>query len=277
VGSAFSDARDVIQVRLDKGEKVELTAPPAEDSPWRKVAPPAGEFRWVFAKFVEREDGAGPDAEYGEPEDEQPVGAAEPRTRDVRLASAARATAPNQPPAQKPNVSSEAGRAAELAKIDLELSAMVVEETSAWSFAELKQRADAVLSHAQSGAERGQARILVDKLARFEDIKQRHDANRQAADGGGPVSGMPVRAIDPRYDGVGRIAPVVSQRPGAPQYALVDGTNTVVSFLTPAPGVNLRPYVDRQVGVNGQRGFMTDLRREHISVQRVTLMDVQRR
>jgi hypothetical protein len=152
---------------------------------------------------------------------------------------------------------------------------MVVEETSAWSFADLKQRAEAVLSHAQSAAERGQARIVIDKLARFEDIKQRHDASRAPEDGA--LASMPVRAIDPRYDGVGRIAPVVSQRPGAPQYALVDGSNTVVSFLTPAPGVNLRPYVDRQVGVNGQRGFMTDLRREHISVQRVTLIDSVRR
>jgi hypothetical protein len=151
-----------------------------------------------------------------------------------------------------------------------------VEDISAWSFADLNQRADAVLSHAQSGAERGQARLLVDKLARFEDIKQRHDASRPAEDGA-PLANMPGRAIDPRYDGVGRIAPVISQRPGAPQYALVDGTNTVVSFLTPAPGVNLRPYVDRQVGVNGQRGFMTDLRREHISVQRVTPMDTVRR
>jgi len=270
VGSAFSNARDVIQVRLEKGEKVELVAPAAEDSPWRKVAPPAGEFRWVFAKFVEREDGAGPDADYGEPEDEQPLAESQRRARDVRLASAA-----NQSPAQKANLATESGRAAELAKIDLELSAMVVEETSAWSFAELTQRAEAVLSHAQSAAERGQARIMIDKLARFEDIKQRHDASRAPQDGA--LASTPVRAIDPRYDGVGRIAPVVSQRPGAPQYALVDGSNTVVSFLTPAPGVNLRPYVDRQVGVNGQRGFMTDLRREHISVQRVTLMDSVRR
>ncbi len=42
VGSAFSDARDVIQVRLDEGEKVEVldSHGPAKDSPWCKIAPP---------------------------------------------------------------------------------------------------------------------------------------------------------------------------------------------------------------------------------------------
>ncbi len=76
---------------------------------------------------------------------------------------------------------------------------------------------------------------------------------------------------------MGRLAPVISQRPGAPQFALIDASNAVVSFITPAPGVNLRPYVDKQIGVNGQRGYRTDLQREHINVQHVTLVDVQRR
>ena len=55
VGSTFSDVRDVIQVRLEKGEQVALVDSPASDSPWCKIAPPAGEFRWVFSKFVDSE------------------------------------------------------------------------------------------------------------------------------------------------------------------------------------------------------------------------------
>jgi hypothetical protein len=87
----------------------------------------------------------------------------------------------------------------------------------------------------------------------------------------------PAAPVDPRFDGVGRLAPVISQRSGAPQFALVDGANSVISFVTAAPGVNLRPYVDKHVGVNGQRAYMTDLGRQHINVQRVTVLDVQRR
>ena len=54
---------------------------------------------------------------------------------------------------------------------------------------------------------------------------------------------------------------------------MVDNANAVISFITPAPGVNLRLYVDHYVGVNGQRGYMTDLQKQHINVQRVTVLD----
>ena len=58
VGSRFSDVRDVIQVRLDRGEEVEIIeiktlTTGGQSEQWCKIAPPAGEFRWVFGKFVD--------------------------------------------------------------------------------------------------------------------------------------------------------------------------------------------------------------------------------
>ena len=55
VGSRFSDVRDVIQVRLDRGEEVEIIEiktlmTGGQSEQWCKIAPPAGEFRWVFGK-----------------------------------------------------------------------------------------------------------------------------------------------------------------------------------------------------------------------------------
>jgi uncharacterized protein YraI len=291
VGSAFSDVRDVIQVRLDQGEKVELFGPPASDSPWCKIAPPSGEFRWVFSKYVDQGGGADV-ARAGE--DEMPTdesSAPERPERGVRLASGSRE-------AESPTDETDAGGSAaalqssggsgspalqrEIDRIELELSAMVVEETSAWLFDPLQKRAEALMDEAQTPLDRGRVRVLLTKLARFEDIKQRHLASRNAPGGTGrgsiPVAGSDLhRGEAPRFDGVGRLAPVISEKVGGPQYALVDPSNAVISFITAAPGVNLRPYVDKYVGVNGQRGYMTDLHRQHISVQRVTLLDVQRR
>jgi SH3-like domain-containing protein len=286
VGSAFSDVRDVIQVRLEKGEKLEFIEPPSADSPWCKVAPPAGEFRWIFSKFVDSEfsaEVAGSERDdAAEPADDETRPTRTPGA-DIQLASDAQAVEPKPRAAarrgERHDISTPVARERELNRIDLELSAMVIEEVTAWSFAELKQRADAVLTAAQTPAERGQARVLVDKIVRFDDIKQRQDALRRApqeAENPAAVAG-PRQVTDPRFDGVGRLAPVISQRAGAPQYALVDGTNNVVSFISPAPGVNLRPYVNQQVGVNGQRAYMNDLGRQHINVQRVTLVDVLRR
>ena len=65
VGSGMSDVRDVIQVRLDRGEQVEIletrslmTAGHAEA--WCKITPPSGEFRWVFGKLVDSNSGGAP-------------------------------------------------------------------------------------------------------------------------------------------------------------------------------------------------------------------------
>ena len=126
------------------------------------------------------------------------------------------------------------------------------------------------------------ARVLLDKLVRFEAVKRRHDSLRNGPTGAAAATpAVATIAIpgprDPRYDGVGKLLPVVTQKTGGPQYALFDPTGAVLSFVTPAPGVNLRPYVDKNVGVNGQRGYLPELQRQHVSVQRVTLLDVQRR
>jgi SH3-like domain-containing protein len=294
VGSAFSDVRDIIQVRLDKGEKVELIESQSTQSAWCKIAPPAGEFRWIFSKFVDREipvdvaqdereasgDPASPDSPSGDR-----------RERGVRLASGAREVDSQTArptdrdatgPSDRREAAGESGPQRELDSIEVELSAMIAQEVSAWSFAEIERRAEGILKDAQTPIERGRAHVLLDKLARFNDIKQRNDAIRRAqeetAGRGGPAAGSaPRRHDDPRFDGVGRLAPVVSQKVGDPQYALVDSSNAVISFVTPAPGVNLRPFVDKYVGVNGQRGYLTELQRQHISVQRVTVLDVQRR
>src|SRR5262249_29701154 len=157
----------------------------------------------------------------------------------------------------------------ELDRIDLELSIIVAEDISHWSFADLHTRAERAVSAARDSLERGRARMLLGKIARFDDIKRRHDELRTAAvsaAGRQALGGQsPRRMDDPRFDGVGRLTGVVSQKTGSPQYALVDAGNNVLSFVTPAPGVNLRPFLDKYVGVNGQRGYLTDLQRQHIS------------
>jgi hypothetical protein len=61
VGSHVRDAQDVVQVRLSRGESVRVLG--AERLPaagargtaaWFRIAPPAGEFRWVHLEYVDR-------------------------------------------------------------------------------------------------------------------------------------------------------------------------------------------------------------------------------
>lgn len=55
VGSSVSPARSAVQVMLHRDERVRLLPAAATDDPrWVRIAPPAGEFRWVAAESVSR-------------------------------------------------------------------------------------------------------------------------------------------------------------------------------------------------------------------------------
>ena len=66
---------------------------------------------------------------------------------------------------------------------------------------------------------------------------------------------------------------MVSPRPNAPTYALLNSDREVVAFITPAPGVNLKAMVGRQVGISGQRGYLPELRKPHITALRAMALD----
>jgi hypothetical protein len=80
-------------------------------------------------------------------------------------------------------------------------------------------------------------------------------------------------ATEALYDAVGTLKPVVSRREQAPRYALVDDHGDVVTFVTASADVNLQPYIGKRIGVRGNRGFMPEYRRAHVTASRVTPLE----
>jgi len=327
VGSRFSDIRDVIQVRLHRGEVVELldaqpSGPNLEAKGWYKIAPPSGEFRWVFGKYVDADyphDGlrktadshgaagrgtaAGADT-AGSPAADAPVASAERRSRKARHGEALSWATARKPSgstaieteaeadegedasqASAPRTASPEEYQAALQAIDLELSTMVVEEPTVWTFDTLRQRTQLLLSQAETALERGRARWLLSRINRFADIKERYDAlaslradtertSRQYASQSSRQSPAD-RSSDAagRFDAVGRLVEVSSSKTAAPRFALLDESGHVRCYVSPAPGVNLRYYVGRQVAMNGTRGYMPEQRAQHLMARHVSLMD----
>ncbi len=287
VGSRFSDVRDVIQVRLRKGEVVEILEAPrgAGPSAWFKIAPPSGEFRWVSAKFLDPDyprDGIRKNADGSETriapsdsEDVSPTGRRDPNVGSGSLGARS---------GKQRSLSAEEFEK-ELERVDLELSVMVIEDPRVWSFDSLRERSNMLLDQAQTAVERGRARLLANKIARFDDIKQRQDAVLAMRDNvdrrtqtlarlrPGESDENAKYEIDDRFDGVGRLTQVVSPKAGAPRYALADKDGSVRCYVTPAPGVNLHYFVGRDVGVNGTRGFMPEQRTSHIMARHVTPLE----
>ncbi|MCE5266718.1 MAG: SH3 domain-containing protein [Planctomycetaceae bacterium] len=265
VGSRFSNIREEVQVRLRKGEKVEILETPAntgrDEETWFKIAPPAGEFRWVLAKYldVSVSDNRGADADGN-------VSSRPPRRRALS--------------AKEFEI--------EFGQTELELSAMVLEEPATWSFSELRERANWLLDEAQTPAQRGRARLLANRIARFDNIRQRQESVLAMRDDPTArdryVAGLPPREsrrdgpaplfeTDGRYDGVGQLTEVASPKPGTPRYALSNDRGEVLCYITPTPDVNLHDYVGRRVGVVGTRGFMVEQHAGHITARHITPLD----
>jgi hypothetical protein len=266
VGSRLSQSRDVVQVRLHKGESVEILETPRDsgEEAWLKIAPPSGEFRWVAAKYLD-------------------VGSLQvaETPRNGRQAAEPATDAPPKRSTAVPSLSPTEFQQ-EMERVELELSVILLDPPSTWSFDSLRERADVLFSAAQTAVERGQAKLLAEKIARFDNIRRRQDAvfaMRDKADRAGRRHGRPGdrdnNDIDGRFDGIGQLTQVVSPKVGAPRYALIDHAGDVRCYVTPAPGVHLQDYIGRNVGVIGTRGYMPEQHASHIMVRHVTPLEGQ--
>jgi hypothetical protein len=195
-----------------------------------------------------------------------------------------------------------------IAELEIALSQTVVLPTEHWQFGPLRAASEEMLAAANSPGEKAQLREVLERIAEFERIQQNRlspasvaeaprtqnppaqptapaadptrdltgmvdelrDRVRADLEGKPAAGGGDQFAEEPLYDAVGRLKPVVSKRENAPQFALVDERGDVISFVTPAPDLNLSRYVGQRIGVNGSRGFMPEYRRAHVTAARVT-------
>lgn len=323
VGSRLSSQRDVVQVRLKQGERVKILGQDDRDGGvWYKIAPPAGEFRWMQARDLGLEalapKSADAAADYVTTTDERyavrtvageevaPIAApplAPVTTTPVTSSSAAppkpadqwtpaKSPIPNAdvtpiagaPPTAAP--ASTAEIAARLQQLELQLSRMVAEPPATWNIAPLEQSAEQLLAGAQTLEDRTAVKSTLAKIDKFSSIQRRYAATPLAAPMAAaqpstpqqpfasmtPTSATPItgNATNSPYDAVGILRPVVSKRPGAPQFALVNAQGQVLTFITPTPDVNLQPYIGQQIGVTGSRGYIPEFRRAHVTAARVS-------
>lgn len=323
VGSQLSEKRDAVQVRVKRGEIVEVlgteqTGAGRQAVAWWKIGPPSGEFRWVHGSEVDSSPPRGgaskagkdpsalaeaarpaepvstkpPEAKSSDKWTPTPGNATALQSSPVAAATGATVTSspsgqetPRVPPAAAlpPRTSEEFQR--EMDDINTELSIMLAEEPSAWKCEELGRRARALQDRAQTAVERGNARMLANRIAQSEDVKRRCLAMsatateterkvRLAADRG-RAAGAAVLSLgsNERFDGVGRLTRVLPPKLGAPRYALVDEQGNVKAYVSPAPGVSMQFYLGRQVGINGVRGYIAEQNAELLTAKRVTMLD----
>lgn len=203
---------------------------------------------------------------------------------------------------------------ADLGEIQLRLSEMVSGPQHTWDLRPLAERTRYLIDHGASAIERGEARLLMDRIEAFADLARRSAelgvappvsspaqlqagqlqagqsqpgqslAGAGAAAGGSMIDaaarwasplgiGSPATetasGAAPRFDATGWVVPVHTTSRDMPTHALTNDAGKIIVYLSPAAGVNLARYQGQAVGVYGLRGYLPQLKTNHIQVQRV--------
>jgi hypothetical protein len=57
-----------------------------------------------------------------------------------------------------------------------------------------------------------------------------------------------------------------------PRYALTDENGQVNQFVSPQPGLNLSSYVRQRIGIFGQRSYLANVQKPHLTAERIVSM-----
>jgi hypothetical protein len=153
---------------------------------------------------------------------------------------------------------------------------MVAAPTNLWNTDRLERDTAQLMARAKTPAEREAVRATQEKINRFAEIGRRaNPTSSTVAQSSRPQTASLANTTAPAagagpYDAEGILRPVVSRRPGAPQFALVDERGQVISFVTATPDLNLQPYLGHRVGVVGNRGYIPEFQRANVTAARVT-------
>ncbi|MEM1303859.1 MAG: hypothetical protein AAGG46_03130 [Planctomycetota bacterium] len=190
--------------------------------------------------------------------------------------------------------------AKQLAMLEVRLSRRIAEPPNLWRLDDIEAEASRLLNAASDEPQRQAVRGIATRVQRFDALAERHrelsaglpstlDAatvvglGRQTpairGDAGtyGAAQSNAAPSNAAQYDAVGELRPVVSKRPGAPKYAIVGRDGKVVTFVTPAEGMDLDPLLGKQVGARGGRGYMPEYKHRHLTAQKITPLPPLRR
>ena len=194
-------------------------------------------------------------------------------------------------------------RTPEIQSALVQLTRQVAGPTEEWNFSALRNQAAGWVENGATAMVRGESRLLVERIERFESLRQRtlglaQDSSliaqqssgnattaaiRQAnnvtpasATGVGANGNMVSSAVgtSPMMEGdaSGWLVQVHTSIRGQPEFALTDDAGKVITYVQSTASLNLRRYLQQPVTVYGVRGYIPNLAAKQILAERVVRM-----
>jgi hypothetical protein len=192
-------------------------------------------------------------------------------------------------------------RTPEIQSALVELTQQVANPTESWNLSPLRNQAAAWVENGPTAMVRGEARLLMERIERFESLRQRTLGMAQdtsniaqqairdqsmrlanaAAQGTGVITASATQpigtpnAMQPgavpttEGDASGWLVQVHTSNPGQPQFALTDDAGNVIAYVQSTASLNLRRYLQQPVTIHGIRGYLPGLAAKQIVAERV--------
>lgn len=169
-------------------------------------------------------------------------------------------------------------------RLDTSLTAEILKPPIEWNLEPLLRQATLVSTDSSDANERQQAVRLIQKIRNAVALQSKYqtaydsssiDQNLVGTVGTGISS--PV-ALGTTYDAHGWLKQLVRNK-GAmqPTYVIENEQGKIVFQIAPAPGLNLNRYLNSNVGVIGRRGYNPELELDHITAERIVVLEQLRR
>lgn len=289
IGSRLSPERSQVRITLTAGKMVEVLELPTEGlDAMVKISPPAGEFRWIHGKSLS------PNL-TGVTEEPTPPDRTLPGTNPV----------PNTPALTSEDLGGVNSIAEASIKpgtftyyvnqLDADLSYIISNSDSAhWETEGLLMRANRLMNYAKTTQEKERLEHVRQKIIEADGVRQNRQQFQKllstaSEDGITPLASGTDRAGKPyvNYAGVSEFPAPFSTEPGRwdysgilvkvqrqryahlslPPYAIVNEDGILRCYVTPAPNMDLSPYVKKRVSLAGSRNYMRDQRAFNLNVK----------
>lgn len=166
-------------------------------------------------------------------------------------------------------------------QLELLLTREMITPPETWRLDEIENMARQILAEGPGREESQQLERLLGKLANCRRIQMKYqqiDSSLSASSARPVGTGIDASVTNSTlYDAHGWLNELVQAGGTKPStFVLQDANGKITHHISPAPGLNLRRYLKQRVGIIGERGFHRGYNLDHVTAERIIVLDRQR-